>query len=155
MESLQENLLMMAGVNLDFDLTFLIQLAVVLILMIVLKTTVFDTYLATIDERDKKTGHTREEAGLLREQADAASEKYENALATARSQANGIRQTLRLEGVAHKDKSIGVARQSAQAHIEKTLAGVESELAEARGQIESQVDEIASLVVTKIIGRGI
>ena len=155
MELVHENILFLAGVNLDFDFTFIIQLVVVLILMVVLKTFVFDTYLNTIDERDKKTGQTRDAANQLREQADTAAKKYEEALATARSEANEVRQRLRLEGVVHKDKAIGDARQTAQAHIEETLAGVESDLETARQQVESQVDEIAGLVVTKIIGRGV
>ena len=108
----------MAGVNLDFDLTFIIQLAVILTLMFVLKTFVFDTYLETIDQRDKKTGQTRDAADVLREQAETASEKYEDALAAARSEANEIRQTLRLEGVIHKDKSIE-DRSSSPKHIWK------------------------------------
>ena len=68
MELLQDNIILMAGVNLDFDLTFIIQLAVILTLMFVLKTFVFDTYLETIDQRDKKTGQTRDAADVLREQ---------------------------------------------------------------------------------------
>ena len=155
MELLQDNIILMAGVNLDFDLTFIIQLAVILTLMFVLKTFVFDTYLETIDQRDKKTGQTRDAADVLREQAETASKKYEDALAAARSEANEIRQALRLEGVTHKDKSIEDARQVAQAHMEETLAGVEADLKAAKGQVESQVDEIAGLVVAKIIGRGV
>ena len=155
MEIVHENILLMAGVNLDFDYTFIIQLVVVVVLMFVLKTFVFDTYLATIDERDKKTSLTRDAADQLRSQADAAAAKYEDALATARNEANEIRQALRLEGISHKDKSIGTARKAAQDHIEETLSGVESDLNTARGQVEAQVDDIAGLVVTKVIGRGV
>ena len=155
MESLENSVLMMAGVNLDFDLTFIIQLAIVLVLMIVLKTFVFDTYLETIDERDKKTDQTRDEADAVRGEAEAISQKFEDAMATARAEANKIRQTLRLEGVAFKEESVGKARQEAQAHLNEKQAALDAEVGTARSQIESQIDEISKLVVTKIIGRGV
>ena len=39
----------MAGVNLDLDLTLFIQLGIVLVLMFVLKSLVFDPYLKAVD----------------------------------------------------------------------------------------------------------
>jgi F-type H+-transporting ATPase subunit b len=155
MEPLENSVLMMAGVNLDFDLTFIIQLAIVLVLMVILKTFVFDVYLATIDEREQKTDQTRDQADTLKAQAEEIAGRYEDALTTARSEANQIRQTLRLEGVAHKDKAISGARGDAQSHLESAQVAVDAEMETARGQVAIQVDEISSLVVSKIIGRNV
>ena len=115
MDPLHTSIRVMAGVNLDFDLTFIIQTVMVLVLMVVLKRFVFDTYLETSDERERRTVETRKEADELREKADAVSARYQEALATVRSNALEARKTLRLEGITHKEECIGAARE--QAHF--------------------------------------
>ena len=153
MHSLNQSVHMMAGVNLDFDLTFLIQLGLVLILMVVLKKLVFNTYLETIDERERKTEQTRATAQKLSSDADAMLSPYEDAIARARADALQSRQSLRIEGIQTREKALSEARGHAQASLEQAQGVLQSELDGARSKIDAQVDELSRLVVSKVIGR--
>ena len=87
MDPIYTNIRLMAGVNLDFDLTFIIQLAFVLILMFVLKRLVFNPYLEALDSRESKTTVTRASADEIRQTANERIAAHEDALASARARA--------------------------------------------------------------------
>ena len=144
---------MMAGVNLDFDLTFLIQLGLVLILMVVLKKFVFNTYLETIDERERKTEKTRSQAQQLSSDADSMLTQYEDAIGRARADALQSRQSLRVEGIQSRENALSAARNHAQAKLEEAQGTLQADLDGARSKIDAQVDELSRLVVEKVIGR--
>ena len=153
MHSLNQSVHMMAGVNLDFDLTFVIQLGLVLILMVVLKRFVFNTYLETIDEREQKTEQTRSQAQQLSSDAEALLSQYEDAIGRARAEALQSRQSLRAEGIQSREKALAAARTHAQAKLEDAQGALQTDLDGARSKIDAQVDELSRLVVTKVIGR--
>ncbi|MEE2786653.1 MAG: ATP synthase F0 subunit B [Myxococcota bacterium] len=153
MHSLNQSVHMMAGVNLDFDLTFIIQLGLVLILMVVLKKFVFNTYLETIDERERKTGQTRAQAEQLSRDAEAMFSRYEEAISRARADALQSRQSLRVEGIQVREKALADARSHAQAKLDDAQGTLQADLDSARAHIEEQVSELSGLVVAKVIGR--
>ena len=144
----------MAGVSLDLDFTLVIQGVIVVVLMFLLKKLIFDPYLATVDERERQTESTRDEAASLRAQAEETSQKYEASLESARARAAALRQTLRLEGVEAKEESIGSARRDANEVMESAQAEIETQVDAARSALSAEVETLSKLVVEKVIGRG-
>ena len=153
MDPLQKSLHFMAGVNLDLDLTVVIQFVVVLVLMFVFKRLVFDPYLTTLDERDRKTVGTRTEADALRAEAEALVERYEASLADARATAVEAKRVLRAEGVDEKDRSLSAARKEATKTVEAAQTAIAAQVASERDEMDAQVDVLATMVVEKVIGR--
>jgi len=143
----------MAGVNLDLDLTFIIQLTIVILLMLVFKRWVFAPYLDTLDERNRKTDITREEAGALKEEWESLASRYEASLSDARKTALDTKRRLRMEGLDHKDQAVAAARSDANQTIEKAQAEISEQVAAERGRVGDQVDALASIVAEKVIGR--
>jgi F-type H+-transporting ATPase subunit b len=153
MDPIHIDVRIMAGVNLDFDLTFIIQLAFVLILMVVLKRFVFDPYLEVLDARESRTVTTRSEADEKKAKADARLAAHEDALASARARALAAKTQLRAVGVDHKEQAISAARTDANATIQAAQNEVTQQIDAARSAISGEVDTLAREIVAKVIGR--
>ncbi len=145
----------MSGVIIDLDWSFVIQLAIVLVLMVLLKQLIFDPYLKTLGERDRRIGDVRRDALALRQRADDLADRYGKGQREAREAAYAARQALRIEGGSEKVALVTEARGEAGRSVESTRAQVETEVGEARARLLSQVDDLARLVVEKVLGRGV
>lgn len=152
MDPLQTTVRSMGGVIIDLYGSFFIQLAIVLLVMAVLKQLIFEPYLATLEAREKKTDRTREDAEAIKARAEALAEQYATDLATARSRATEARQVLRTDGAARREQVIGEARRVATAKMSAAHAAIDAQYEGARGDLKTQVSEIAGLVVDKVIG---
>jgi F-type H+-transporting ATPase subunit b len=153
MDPMLKSLHFMAGVNLDFDMTFVIQLVIVLVLMLVFRQFIFTPYLKILDERDRRTDSTREEAASLKSQAESLATEYETSLAAARKTAMDTKRQLRTDGIEEKDTLISAARAEANQTVETAQAAIKGQVASERELLDEQVNDLAALVVQKVIGR--
>lgn len=152
---LESSLSAMASVSLDVDATLLFQLGLILVLTVLLRALIFRPYLANLDARTTRTDDTRRDAAALRTKADELAQRYDAAVASARSTGLGERGGLRTEGQANKDEAVGRARADATKTLEAGRAKVESDVSVAREQLLGQVDDIARLVAEKVLGRSV
>lgn len=152
MDPLLTGVRQMAGVVIDLDGSFFIQLAIVALVYVVLRKLVFEPYLATLDAREAKTIRTREEATDLRAEAEALEQRYETALADARDKAISARADLRAQGTKRREEVLGQARRVSTAKVDAARAAVDAQFEGARTDLKGRVDEIASLVVDKVLG---
>lgn len=153
MDPIYTNIRLMAGVNLDFDLTFIIQLAFVLILMFVLKRLVFNPYLEALDSRESKTTVTRASADEIRETANERIAAHEDALASARARAMTAKTELRAAGSARKEELLTAARGEANSTVEAAQQQIEGQLQTARAELNDEIDSLARSIAAKVIGR--
>ena len=153
MDPIHTNISLMAGVNLDFDLTFIIQLAFVLILMFVLKRLVFNPYLEALDSRESKTTVTRASADEIRQTANERIAAHEDALASARARAMSAKTKLRAEGAARKEELLTEARGEANSTVEAAQQEIATQLENARSELSGEIDSLARSIVAKVIGR--
>ena len=154
MDPMQQSIRLMGGVSLDLDQTLLIQTALVVVLMFLLKKLIFEPYLKTIDTREARTATTREKASALQAEITEMTTKYESELESARAQATSIREELRQAGVVSKEASISVASKDASQVMGDAQRSIESEFEAAREELKNEIDGLANLVVEKVIGRG-
>ena len=60
---------------------------------------------------------------------------------------------LRTDGIDEKDKLIGAARADANQTVETAQAAIRGQVADERKLLDEQVDDLAAIVVQKVIGR--
>jgi F-type H+-transporting ATPase subunit b len=143
------------AVNIDIDVTIFIQLGIVLLLMLLLKQLIFKPYLQSVDEREKKTQLTRDEAGRLREQADSLVAHYEAAVTKGRDEALAVRKELRLTGIQAKDGTLDAARKEAATTVAKAQDEVAAQSEAAQGELAAQASVLSKVVVEKVLGRAL
>ena len=141
----------MGGVNLDLDATFLIQLVVIIIAMLVLRKLVFQPYLRVAQIRQDLTENTNEKAQAMQKQAEAISAEFSK-LQQAKENAALLKGELRESGLKQRDEILLAARTTAAQDLEKARKQLEGELATARGATEAMVSELTEVIVKKLIG---
>jgi F-type H+-transporting ATPase subunit b len=155
MDPLQISLIPMAGVTIDVDNSLLIQVGIMLVLVAVLKRLIFDPYLQSIEARDAKTDSARQDAGRIRERADALAARYESGLAEAKAKALGVRQDLRVGGLGDKERTVGDARKTATSELDEASQSVQVAVTAARGDLDQHAKDLSRQVVEKVLGRGV
>lgn len=153
MDPLQITVRSMGGVIIDLDGSIFIQLAIVLLLMAALRQLVFKPYLETLENREKKTDRAREEARAVQARAEALAERYEAKLAEARATAVEARQAMRTEGNARREEALGEARRVSAAKMGAARAAIDAQYEGVRSDLKNRVDELAELVVDKVMGQ--
>src|SRR5690349_1738671 len=86
------------AVNVDLDASLVIQIAVFVVLLVVLKPLLFDPMLKLFEEREKRIEGTRHAASKEDQRSAQALAKYEGILAKAREAGNAERDQLRSSG---------------------------------------------------------
>src|SRR6186713_1618042 len=87
------------GVNVDLDASLVVQIAIFVVLLVVLKPLLFDPMLKLFEEREKRIEGTRHAASKEDERSAKALAKYEGILAKAREAGAAERDALRAEGL--------------------------------------------------------
>ena len=155
MDPLQISLIQMSGVTIDVDLSFPIQIGIMLVLMVVLKQLIFDPYLKSVESRDAKTDAARQDAQRIKARAEALSARYQEGIAAAKTQALADRQELRVSGLQHRERQVGDARTASTALIDETHQSVEEAWQAAHAELDRHAQEISRQVVEKVLGRGV
>ncbi len=126
-------------------------MAVVTVLFLVLKAMFFKPVLATIDSRDEaiEGGAARraEVAALVVQRQDA----YESRLKELRGQAFGRRKALTDAAVAERQRLVADARETAASDRAVALDRLNAQKAEARQDLERQVDQLAGAMAAHLL----
>ena len=142
------------GVVLDVDLTFVIQLAILIAVWVMLKALVFGPYLRSVEARAAKTSDTREDADALQARAKELEARYQTGMTDARARAAAERQALRVDGLGRKDAAVADARTETNSKLATERAVIADQISTARTQLLDRVGDISDMVATKILGRG-
>lgn len=106
-----------------------------------------------LDDRAASIRKDIEQASASREDAEKLKQRYEQAMANARSEANRLRQEKVREGDVEKDKIVGKAREEARRLVEDAQSQITAALAEARKGLRSEVGSISVEIAARILGR--
>src|SRR5689334_15710289 len=119
----------------DFDLTFLVQFALFLILAFVTNRLLFQPYIVLRKRRREGIEGAREEAQRMTAQADARLADYEKQLGVARNRAGEEARRVRGEAAAHEREVTDKARAAAQQAIDAAQATMRAETERARAEL--------------------
>ena len=153
MDSTVMMLRQMGGVNLDVDATFIIQLAVIVVTMLVLRKLVFQPYLRVAGIRDELTTNTAARAEETARRAESLAADFEAKLQIAKQEALAAKTKLRAEGTKEKDELLNEASQEAQTLLRDAKEKLESEIKIVQDASQGLVDELADLIVAKVLNR--
>lgn len=139
----------------DVDNTIFIQGGIFLALIFVLKPLLFDPWLAARDRRAQRIGGAFEEAALLREQAAEKSTEYDARLRRAKDEAMTIRSDRRKAAEGEEATLVAAARRDAAESLDATKTKISADIEQARTELQSRVDSLASDVTKQVLGRAV
>lgn len=137
----------------DIDSTAFLQFAIFVVMAFAANKFLFQPYLAMREERDAGMDGARKKAENLSAEADAKLTDYEEKLANARLRAQKERRKIRAEAATHQQSVTDEARKLTQDAMDSASKKVESEIKVARAELLPKADELATEMVSKLLGR--
>ena len=121
------------------------------VVLIVLKTTVWKSVLAALDEREKRISDALESAAQAREEAQTLLGEYQQKLDQAGAEAREIvRQSRESAEQAHQEM-LSQAREEAQQTVEQARRTIETEKRTAINELRREVADLAVLGARALI----
>lgn len=142
-----------AGIDVDFDKTFLLQMVLFGVLIVVLKPLMFDPVLRIFEQREKRTEGARAEAREMQEKAGELLQKYERELERVNQVAAEERERLRAETAKLEASIVNEAREVASRIAEEGREKIEAELGSLRQELARRSQQIARDLARRVLGR--
>jgi F-type H+-transporting ATPase subunit b len=143
------------GVNLDFDMTFLAQMVIFAIFVIVMKPLLFDPLMKLFEERERRTEGAKVLARRLDERAGELWQRYETELDAVRRTAAEEREKLRAEGQRLEAQILAEARAEVTKIVEEGKRSLQAEKQKVRIELAARSGQIARDIASRVLGREI
>jgi F-type H+-transporting ATPase subunit b len=141
------------AVNVDFDLTVVVQMVLFTILAVMLKPLLFDPMLKLFAEREKQIDGAKLDARKTDDASAQALKKYEDAMAAARAAAGAEREKLRAEGQKAENEILTNVRASTAKTLEAGRKQTGGDAEKVRADLQPQVKVLAADLATRALGR--
>ena len=141
------------GVNVDLDASLLVQVAIFVALLLVLKPLLFEPMLKLFEERERRIEGTRREASKEDARSAQALAKYEAILAEAREAGSSERDALRAESLRQEAESMARVRESAASKIEQGRAALANESKKVRAELTREASLLGRTIASRVLGR--
>jgi len=124
-----------------------------LVLAALLYGLLWEPIMKMLDDRAASIRKDIEQASASREDAEKLKQRYEQAMANARSEANRLRQEKVREGDAEKDKIIGRAREESRRLVEDAQSQITAAMSDAKLELRKEVGSISVEIAARILGK--
>jgi F-type H+-transporting ATPase subunit b len=141
------------AINVDVDLTFVVQLVMFVALTLVLKPILFDPMLTLFEEREKRTDGAKAQARRIDETSATALAKYEAEMTRARAAANAEREKLRAQALAREQEILTGVREAAAKVMEDGKKAARAEAERIRVALKTQAPDTARELASRVLGR--
>ena len=141
------------GVNLDFDLTFLVQMVAFTVLVMILKPVLFDPLLKLFEERERRTEGAKLLARKMDEKAGELLQRYESELEAVRRAASEERERLRAEGTKLEAQILAEGRAEVAKLVEQGRAKLEADRKVLRAELSTRAADVARDIASRVLGR--
>ena len=146
-------LLASGGVEIDLDITFLIQMAVFVLLAVVLKPLLYDPVLQVFALREEKTDGAKAEARTLQTRAGELLQRYEKEFERVHQVAGSERdrwraETTKLEALVMED-----ARRAAAGILTEGRAQIQESVRAVRSKLGQESERLAEELAQRVLGR--
>jgi F-type H+-transporting ATPase subunit b len=143
------------AVDMDFDLTVVVQMAAFTVLVLVLKPLLFDPLIRLYEERDRRTEGAKLSARQMDERAGELLRRYDAEIEKVRRAAGEERERL-LRDAQHLEAEIV---EQARADVAKTLedgrAAIARESASIRAELRVRSQQLARSIASSVLDREI
>jgi F-type H+-transporting ATPase subunit b len=141
------------AINVDFDLTFVVQLVLFAVLTLVLKPLLFDPMLKVFEARERLIDGVKSQARHIDEKSAGALAEYEKKMNEARAIGNAEREKVRSEGIEREAEILGVVRETTTRTSEERKRVMSSEAERVRAALAVEVAAIGQDLATRVLGR--
>ncbi len=132
--------------------TFFFVLAIFLIVLGVIGKFVVPPVQKVLGEREKMVAKTTEDNRKATEQEAAADSDYRKELASARTEASGIRDEARAEGRKILEEHRGRASEEAAATLQQAADQLKQRSAAIEAELRSSVDTLSATLASRVLG---
>src|SRR2546423_6499148 len=140
------------AVNIDFDLTFVGQMVVFALLIVILKPLVYDPVLALFEEREKRTDGAKADAREMQEKAGVLLRKYEHELEKVHQVAAEERDRIRAETAHLEAEQMNEARQVAAKIVNEGRERIAEEIHAIRFELGRNSERLARDIAARVLG---
>jgi F-type H+-transporting ATPase subunit b len=141
------------AINVDFDLTFVVQIVLFAALTFVLKPLLFDPMLKVFEARERLIDGVKSQARHIDEKSAGALAEYEKKMNEARAIGNAEREKVRSEGVRREQEILGVVREATTRTLEDGKRAMAAEAERVRSALHVEVTGIAQELAARVLGR--
>jgi F-type H+-transporting ATPase subunit b len=141
------------GVDVDLDGTVVVQVALFVVLLLVLKPVLFDPMLKLFEERERRIEGARVQARKIDEKSAGALAEYEKAMAKARGEANAERDRLRAEGMKVEAEILAKVRKETAQALDEGKKKTLEEAARVRTALKAETTVLAKELASRVLGR--
>jgi len=141
------------AISVDFDATFLVQVAMFVALTLFLKPVLFEPLLELFEERERRIDGAKLQARKIDEKSATAQTKYEAEMAKARNSAGAERDKIRAEAQKQEQEILAKVRASAGAVIDAGKRGAAAEAESARTNLKLEAAARARELASRVLGR--
>jgi F-type H+-transporting ATPase subunit b len=141
------------GVTLDFDMTFVAQMVIFAIFIIILKPLLFDPLMKLFEERERRTEGAKALARRMDERAGEILRRYESELDAVRRVAAEERDKLRAEAQRLEAQILAEARAEAAKLVEEGKKKLDIERKTIRAELSARAPQIARDIASRVLGR--
>ena len=135
------------------DYTFLVEIAIFVVLWLVLRRLWFEPALRIIHERTRRSEGAIQEARAVQAEAQRLRAEHAAALDQARTEAQRELQEIVRGAEAEQKRVLAEAREDAQRILNEVRGRVAEEVAAERRTLRDQAEDIAREVARKLLGR--
>jgi len=141
------------AVVVDFDKSVLVTMAVFIVVMLVLKPTLYDPMLKLFAEREERTEKTRQNARKIDDESAQALAKYEDAMAKARAAAGADREKLRGEALRTENEILAKVRATTTRSLDEGRKRAQGDVAAVRATLAEQSKDLGRELAGRVLGR--
>jgi F-type H+-transporting ATPase subunit b len=140
-------------ITVDVDWSFLVQLALFVGLMLILKPILFDPMLKLFEEREKRIDGAKLQARRIDEKSATALAKYEGEMARARAAAGADRDKIRAEAQKREQEILASVRSVTSKTLEDGKRAAQAEAEKARAGLKGEAVSMARDLASRVLGR--
>jgi F-type H+-transporting ATPase subunit b len=141
------------AISVDFDATFLVQVALFVGLTLFLKPVLFDPMLRLFEERERRIDGAKLQARKIDDKSATALVKYEAEMAKARAAAAAVRDKIRAEALKQETELLAGVRASTAKVIEDGKRTALAEADKARAALKADAAALARDLAGRVLGR--
>lgn len=142
-----------SAVNVDFDASVILQVALFIVLIVVLKPLLFDPVLKVFALREQRTEGAKAEARELDERAGELLRKYEDELVRVQRVIGEERDRVRAETARLEAQILGEARGAAADIVAEGRRQIEAESNRIRFDLGREAERAAQAIAREALGR--
>ncbi len=144
---------LLAAIEVDFDLSFILQMVVFAALAVLLKGLLFDRVLKVFEERERRTDGAKAEARAMQERSGELLRRYEAELDRVHQVAAVERERVRAETTKLEAAILAEAREAVGRIVDHGRERLEAEVKSMQDELSRQSGPLASQIASKVLGR--